>query len=64
MNVGELRKALSVFPDEMEVLRDDDEGGPGGILSVRSELYPQWSAPVAVIMKAHGVEPKLAVVIE
>lgn len=64
MNVAELRAELSKYPDDVEVLRDDDEGGPCGVTSVRSVLYPQWSPKVRKVMKQYGVEPGPAVILE
>lgn len=63
MNVGELRLALSEFPDDMEVMYDDpDNYGPFSIESVR-DFTPEWSVLTARIMAPLGLRPQPVVML-
>ena len=55
MNVAELRAELSKYPDDMEVMFNDDEAGPSSFYSAHVELFPWWSSKIARHMKSLGV---------
>lgn len=63
MTVAELIAELEKYPGSMEVLRDDDEGGPGHISRVEACTYPNWSDRIAVVMATLNVHAEDVVVI-
>lgn len=55
MTVAELRAELSKYPDDMEVMFNDNEAGPSSFCSMNVELFPWWSSKIAGHMKSLGV---------